>query len=353
MTPEDKLVLDGEKVKFLTQARQVEARHESGVCPDYLRFTVNEMFLRGDMLPDDTDAQSLAKLMAFHFAKLLGFELGEDRPGRDYYDFTTTINNSNGYEVASVSAGGEGQRGSVCFTLKGEGCTNALPGWEKRVHDAFNPLHPKITRIDLCRDFYDGEVSIEEMVTAYRDHAFSYQNRKPKCNNIGDWEHGNSRTFQVGKRESGKLCRGYEKDHQFGIMDGKWVRIEVELRSVNRVIPWEALVRTAQYFAGAYEFCHWVCQHEVATRIRTATKVAATGVQAVVNWLKRVVAPTLVQISGHMPDFEWLEDLVLSEQHRPMPKSLRGFLPNNIQAGLRDAFARLSTNACGPVACVI
>lgn len=353
MTPDEKLVLDGERVKFLTQARQIDAKAESGVIADYLRFTVNEMFFRGDLLPDDTDAQNLARLLALHFANLLGFTLGEDRPGRDYYDFTTTINNANGHEVASVSAGGEGQRGSVCFTLKGEGCTNALPGWEKRVHSAFEHLNPKVTRIDLARDFYDGEVTVEQMVAAYRDHAFSYQNRKPAPQNFGNWEDGNSRTFQVGKRESGKLCRGYEKDHQFGIMDGKWFRVEVELRSVNRVIPWDAVIRRGQYFAGAYEFCHWVCNHEVATPVRTSTKTAEVGVQAVVNWLKRVVAPTLVQVAGHMPDFEWLEDLVLSERHRPMPKSLRGFLPHNVQHGMREAFARLSTNADGPAACVI
>jgi phage replication initiation protein len=353
VSPEEKLVLEGGQVKFLTQKRQVANASQAGVIVDYLRFTVNEMFLRGDMLPDDTDASNLARLMALHFATLLGFTLGEDRPGRDYYDHTTTINNANGYEVASVSAGGEGQRGSVCFTLKGEGCTNAMPGWEQRVFSAFNPLHPKVTRIDLARDFYDGEVTVEQMVAAYRDHAFSYQNRKPKCNNIGDWENGNSRTFQVGKRESGKLCRGYEKDHQFGIMDGKWFRVEAELRAVNRVIPWDALVNTAQYFAGAYEFCHWVCNHEAAVRIPTATKVAANGVQAAVNWLRRVVAPTLVQIAGHMPDFDWLEDLVLAERHRPMPKSLRGFQPHNVKQGLLDAFAFMSTNAREPVAGVI
>ena len=349
---EEKLVLEGGKVKLLTQARQVEHAEQAGVIVDALRFTVPEMFFRGDMIPDDTNAQDLARLLALHFARLLGFTLGDDRPGRDYYDHTTTIFNANGFEVGCVSAGGESQRGTVAFSLKGEGCTNALPGWQKRVHDAFAAFHPKVTRIDLARDFYEGEVTVDEALVAYRDHAFSYQNRKPKVNQFGDWEHGNSRTFQVGLRESGKVCRVYEKDHQFGIMDGRWVRVEVEFRSVNRVIPWDSLVQGAEYFAGAYEFCTWCCHYPVATKIPTATKVAATGTQAVVNWLKRVVAPTLVQVAGHMPDFEWLEDLVLSERNRPMPRSLRGFSPLNVSNGLREAFAKLSTNAGGPVACV-
>lgn len=349
---DEKLVLEGGRVKFLTQQRQVDAAEQAGVICDTLRFTVPEMLMRGQLIPADTDARELAHLLAFHFGRLLGFVLGDDRPGRDYYDFTTTICNANGYEVGSVSAGGEGQRGTVAFTLKGEGCTNAHAGWQERIHDAFAGMHPKITRIDLARDFFDGEVTIEEAVGAYRDHAFSYQNRKPKPNSIGNWEDGNSRTFQVGLRESGKVCRIYEKDHQFKIMDGKWVRVEVELRNTNRVIPWDALVNPAQYFAGAYEFCHMVCHYPVATRIPTAVKVAANGTQAVVNWLRRVVAPTLVQVAGHMPDFEWLEDLVLAEAHRPMPKSLRGIAPHNLSQSMKDAFSFMSTNARGPVACV-
>lgn len=352
-TQEERLVLEGGRVKFLTQQRQILAADQAGVICDTLRFTCPETaFMGTDLIPGDTQAQDLARLLALHFARLLGFDLGDDRPGRDYYDHTTTIMNANGYEVGSVSAGGEGQRGTVAFTLKGEGCTNARPGWQALVHDAFADKFPKITRIDLARDFYEGEVTVDDAVIAYRDHAFSYQNRRPKPNNIGNWEDGNSRTFQVGMRESGKLCRIYEKDHQFGIMDGQWVRVEVEIRNTNRVIPWDALTCSAQYFAGAYEFCHWVCNYPVATPIKTAVKVAARGAEALVNWLRRTVAPTLVQISGHMPDFEWLEDLVLAESHRPMPKSLRGIAPHNLSQSMKDAFSFMSTNARVPVACV-
>lgn len=354
---DEKLVLEGGKVKFLTQSRQVEAVDQAGVICDYLRFSVNEVHMKSALIPEDSQSSDLARLLAFYFAKLLGYTLGEDRPGRDYYDSTTTINNANGYEVGSVSAGGDGQRGTVAFTLKGEGCINATPGWQKRVHAAFKDLHPKITRVDLTRDFYDGEVTIEDAVNGYRDHAFSYQKRKPKPHNVGNWEEGNSRTFQVGTRESGKVCRVYEKDHQYKIMDGKWVRVEVELRSVNRVIPWDAVISPAEYFAGAYEFTHWVSNYPVATRIKTSVKVAEVGVQASINWLQRVVVPTLVQITGHMPNFEWLEDLVLLARHRPMPKSMRGILPNDLAHGFKTAFSFMSlnppSNACVPVACVV
>jgi DNA relaxase NicK len=37
-------------------------------------------------------------------------------------------------------------------------------------------------------------------------------------------------------------------------MDDPWLRIEVELRSSNRIIPFEALIRPSSFFAGAYGF---------------------------------------------------------------------------------------------------
>ncbi|WP_295856136.1 replication initiation factor domain-containing protein [uncultured Xylophilus sp.] len=223
---QDKLVLEGSRVKVLTQARQIDAAREHGVVVDYLRFTLRaDQLHTGNFIPADTGDQDLARLMASKFAMLLGFKLGMDRPGRDYYEFTTTIDNELGYEVASVSAGGEGQRGTVCFTLKGEGCTNAAKGWEQRVHAFFGPVMPKLTRIDLARDFYEGEVSMDEVVGAYAAHAFSYRNRFPSYTQYGCWMafaldaeapaqpvqcgpvtllHGHSSTFQVGRRESGK-----------------------------------------------------------------------------------------------------------------------------------------------------
>lgn len=360
MTPDEKLVLEGGRIKVLTQARQLDAAHQSGVVLDYLRFTMKRDAIphsRG--IPLDTGDQDLARFFALQFARLLGFTLGIDRPGRDYYEFTTTIENALGHEVASVSAGGEGQRGTICLTLKGEGCTNAAHGWEKRVYAYFGEFSPKLTRIDMARDFYDGEVTVDQVVGCYRDHAFSYQNRLPSYTQYGCWENyngpANSRTFQIGKRESGKVFRAYEKGHQFKIMDSLWLRCEVELRSTNRVIPWDAVIRPAEYFAGAYEFCAWACQHEIAVKVPTATKTAEHGVQACVNWLRRVVAPTLVQITSALPDFDWLTALVIAEQYRKVPKSLRGFNHSTIQTGLQKAFARLSehtTNASAPAAAI-
>lgn len=349
-TPDEKLVIEGGKVKFLTQERQIKAKDQGGVIIDYLRFTVlRDRMLQTHNMPIDTDDENLAHIMAMRFAELLGYVLGVHRPGRDYYDHTYTIENAFGQEVASVSGGGLSQRDTFCFTLKGEGCTFALPGWEKRVSDFFAEMFPKITRIDLARDCWEhGQLCIEAAVQAYHDHAFSYQKRLPSYTQHGCWIDGHSRTFQIGKRESGKLIRLYEKGHQFGMMEDQWVRAEVELRSVNRVIPWAALMQPGEFFAGAYEFCNWLVHQGVESikpqRVMTQTKVATVSVEAAMRWVNRVVAPTLVQITAAMPDYDWMTTLVLNNTMRRVPRALRGLNHHALQLGLNTFFDRINPN---------
>jgi DNA relaxase NicK len=351
MQADTKLVTDGRRVMELCQARQLAANAQGGVTLDYLRFTIKRDSIPASRrIPLDTDDQNLARWFAMLFAQMLGFTLGVDRPGRDYYEFTTTIDNDNGHEVGSVSAGGESQRGSICFTIKGEACTSARPGWEQRVHAYFAELMPTITRIDLAKDFFEGELDIAELVGLYKGHEFSYRNRRPKHETHGAWldvdgQSGHSRTFQVGKRDSGKLFRGYEKGHQYGLMESLWLRAEVEMRNVNRVIPWDAVISPAEYFAGAYPATQLIANLNVATPVPTGKAVAEASAERCIRWFKRVVAPTLVQLVKATPDLDWLVNLVLDQTHRRVPRSLRGLSPHRMQQGIERALSPFANPA--------
>src|SRR5256885_3084213 len=83
MNNEEKLVIEGGRVKLLCERRQLEAKSQNGIIVDYLRFTVKR-----DLIPDtkriprESEDRDLVKYYALIFANLLGFELGIERPGR-------------------------------------------------------------------------------------------------------------------------------------------------------------------------------------------------------------------------------------------------------------------------------
>jgi len=348
MTGGEQLVLDGRQLKILCAKRQVAASAQSGIIIDTLRFTVSQSRLLEQERLDapDFEPHEIAHYFACVFAQLLGFEAGERRKGRDHYESTWTIKNASGEEMASVSCGGAWQRNTVLFSLKGQGCTYARAGWERALYDYFEHAAPKITRIDLARDFFDGEVSIEDVVEQYKNHAFSYRLRLPSYEMHGCWAlgcttdgqrlPGHSRTFQVGKRESGKLMRAYEKGHALGMPDSRWLRCEVELRSANkRLIGWDALITPAEYYAGAYDATHALCGHPVRRAVPTGQKIAGACAHRVMHWLECTVAPALVQIQrATYADTDWLQGFVAKHSLRPVPRSLRGLSPESLFQGL-------------------
>lgn len=355
LTRDERLVLEGGKVKVLCAERQQAG--PSGVIVDYLRITLK----RDDVLKlagvRGTDDDSLTQFLAFQLAGILGFTLGESRNGRDFYAHTWTINNEFDKEVASVSGGGETQRETFCLTLKGEACTFAAKGWEHRLHQWLWLLEPRVTRIDLARDFLVGELTIEEVVGAYHGGAFDYRNRRPSYTRHGSGdgreryvEH--SRTFQVGQRESGKLMRAYEKGHAFKMLSDPWLRVEVELRNVNRIVPFDALIRPADFFAGAYDFCQMVLDEKpMPQRIATGKAVGERTVARFSRWLENVVAPSIRAIQACADSAEWADLLAIKHINRRIPRGLAGLNHLEVREGVREWIAGLSASApagCAP-----
>jgi len=125
--------------------------------------------------------------------------------------------------------------------------------------DTIAAFNPRITRLDVAIDYYEGELSFDKLQTFYTAGYFrSNGGRMPRKHVIqpqamtpdGSLEKRGGYTMYVGKRGGARHARGYEKAHQMinesvGITSEyiNWFRLEVELRSADAyVIPLDALI---------------------------------------------------------------------------------------------------------------
>jgi DNA relaxase NicK len=171
--------------------------------------------------------------------------------------------------VGRVDFGGDSQRGWVRWNLPGKAC-EWVQDW-----DALEALEslPKaeIRRLDIALTTWAGEVTHERVVEAHAAGRFACGGRPPAMRFITSTDPNDGRTCYVGKRDSDKFFRGYEKGLQIAAqapglaamgslthIDGHPIRdiyrCEVELKAETRPIPWEVVERRDQYFAGSYPF---------------------------------------------------------------------------------------------------
>lgn len=161
-----------------------------------------------------------------------------------------------------------GQRHTAFLSFPGEGCA-FVSNWQSLTTHLRDELRGHITRWDGAADDFQGHHSVDHAVELYKVDGFNNSGRQPLPRQLGNWITPDSlgRTFQVGNRKNGKLIRVYEKGKQLGDPNSPWVRWEVELHAIDRVIPWDVLQRPGDYVAGAYPCLSWVSDR--ASRIRT------------------------------------------------------------------------------------
>jgi phage replication initiation protein len=167
-----------------------------------------------------------------------------------------------------------GQNNTAFLSIPGEAC-HMVPSWHKLIILIRDKYQGKITRWDGAVDDYEGKHSVDLAVQYYLDGKFNAGGKMPGCDQRGNWlmPDGRGRTFYVGKRENGKVLRVYEKGMQLGEKWHPWVRWEIELHSVDRVIPWDVLLEPGKYVAGAYpKATGWI--QEQMSRIRTIQNTA-------------------------------------------------------------------------------
>lgn len=169
----------------------------------------------------------------------------------------------------------------------------SFPGDAVQFIDPFNLislggfLQARITRVDICKDFFLGEYTIEQALDDYEKGRFrsrgAGRNPSKKYIESSSPDGNDGRTLYVGKRENGKLIRVYEKGLQMGLKKSefaKWVRVEFEIHNTDREIPWEVIVNPGPYLAGSCEAMGFISGEQ--SRVKTITaKIGSTFYKAV------------------------------------------------------------------------
>lgn len=257
--------------------------------PDYSRkFLESKQDGTEEHFVHDTVSE-IAPYLTMLFGK--AFTIGKrNNSGRNFYKYSYPIGNpDNPYGLVCIG----GQRHTVLIMLNGTGCTLAMDGWERRMYSFLNELttkRPKITRVDLAHDDFDGVHSSAEWADQMdKLDGFRLGNRAPNVQHLGNWRrpNGKGRTLTIGQRESGKYFRGYERGRKEGDKDSLWFRCEVEFKSSDRVLPFEILLDPSSYFIAAYPCLRDFDLYHAPERIETSKKTAKVTWQASLETIQR------------------------------------------------------------------
>ena len=274
-----KLVLEGGEVKIVPE----RTHYSSKVCfIDWVNITVHEDTFQ--ILEGAVTDQEVILSASMACESIFGFGITSKRDkGANFYKTSFVLGENYGL----VCFGG--QRNTLLISLSGEGCAAARGGWERRLYDFLNSAtNPKITRIDLTHDDITGKrFSPESLMEDYDNGGFNCGGRDPNIEQRGNWKrpNGKGRSLYIGNRSNGKFFRGYEKGKQLGDPNSPWMRLEVEFKSVDRVIPFEILKHPHEYFAAAYPILGSFSVD--IQRIATVQKTVQTSYNRTKKWLRR------------------------------------------------------------------
>lgn len=246
----------------------------------------------------EAEKLELIKEFIFEISTVLSDIFGSDfsnitynGKGIHFYKYGFTIG-SNDAKLGTIGIGG--QNNTVLVMVTGVGCQYADNHWEHNLYNFLkdeNTINPKLTRIDLAHDDFEGSYSSPEIAdTADSQGMFALTNKLPTVQHLGDWKRptGAGRTLQIGKRENGKLYRGYEKGKKFGDSESPWFRSEVEFGTAGRHLPFEMLTSPTEYFAGAYPYCLELVEHAKGEIFDTVSRIPCTQKEAEISLKKSI-----------------------------------------------------------------
>jgi phage replication initiation protein len=246
------------------------------------------------MVPGNDD--DVITLLVEKLETILGFGIFEKREkGHLFYKSSWSLGEGGRFGYLAIG----GQRDTVLIDLNGTGCMHAMLGWEARMVEFLESgmlLLPRITRIDLAHDDIKGSYTPDAALEDWRNGSYQLPKAPlpPSMSTVGNWEFddGRGRTLYIGRRASGKFLRVYEKGKQLGDPESPWTRVELEMKAEDRVIPFDALRNPGIYLAGAYPALARLCTRQ--SRIETVRHAAKSGLNGLLAYLGKYVAPSLV-----------------------------------------------------------
>lgn len=231
---------------------------QDGVFIDWLSITFHQdTLLRYSGCPLVSDAEYMYTLSR-KLEEILGFGITRKckSKGNKFYESMYRLG-SDDVDYGEVHFGG--QRDTVLIELKGVGCNLANAGWEARMKQFLDEaVRPRITRVDLALDFFDGSYTPEQALLDHDNGYFDNHNMRPKSETVGSaWrkEDGTGKTFYVGRKKNSRFVRIYEKGRQLGDKESPWVRFEIQFNHGDIEIPFDILKDEGGYFCGAFPIC--------------------------------------------------------------------------------------------------
>lgn len=283
------LVLSDRTVKQVVKRTGLNG---SSAFIDWINFTIHESTATNMECGMQITDRDLMVVFSSELERIFGYGITRqcDR-GRNFYHRSYELGEGFGF----VCHGG--QRNTVLVMINGSGLAAATAGWQYRLQHFLETIaiNPKLTRVDVAHDCYQGEYTVDQADADFDDGGFRLPKSPtdPDCERRGNWKriNGKGRSFYVGQRTSGKFLRVYEKGKQLGDASSPWVRVELELKSVDRVIPFDILINPGCYLSGAYPALNWI--NEEQNRIRTIREEKVCTQTKKEEWITRVAGADL------------------------------------------------------------
>lgn len=231
---------------------------QDGVFIDWLSITFHEETLErmaGHIL---LSPKEYMFVLSKKLEEILGYGITEKckSKGNKFYESMYRLGSPD-VDYGEVHYGG--QRNTVLIELKGVGCNLASPGWEGRMQEFLSKaVRPRITRVDLALDFFNGEYTPDQALLDHDNGHFDNHNMRPKSEMYGAaWrlDDGSGKTFYVGRKKNSRFVRVYEKGKQLGDKSSPWVRFEIQMNHGDIEIPLDVLTDEGGYFCGSFPIC--------------------------------------------------------------------------------------------------